>query len=361
MKTPWKAVPAMFAALVLATFACSGAARAEPGAGQAANSCGTRWYVAYSGSAPLALLYTDPDDTPLADLRFDFGLDDPLSSAGGFLDFNADGKSDVFGVKALATGQWQWRYAPGGSGAWVDLRADDTPLSQLRFAVFDGNNRTDVFTTQAVGNGVHQWVYAKDGLEDFAPHGMIASSVPLADLRMGFFQGTAIADVFTALPQANGSWHWQYSGGGTAAFANLAASFTPPGELLLGDFNADAFTDVFAALTPDAGGVRQWVYYAGGNAPYVMLTRDGTPPADLRLGDFNGDSKTDVFSVASQGDGLLQWRYAPGGTDANVNLLVSRAPLSNLRFGDFNGDKKTDVFVYDNQCAVYLPVVGKEQ
>ena len=118
---------------------------AAPVATTLSTGCTSYWYVSYSGTLGYSLINIDPDGLPLSDLRFGRTYNDPTDLSRGYLDFNRDGKSDVFSAVPLGDGTYRWRYSSGGTSAWINLAYDSTPIDQLRFGDFNGDGVADVF------------------------------------------------------------------------------------------------------------------------------------------------------------------------------------------------------------------------
>ncbi len=108
------------------------------------NSCISYWYVSYSGTSSWTLVNTDTEGLPLSDLYFSRSYNDPTDLSHGYLDFNGDGKSDVFSAVPIGNGYYRWRYSSGANTPWINLAYDATPPDQLRFGDFNGDGRTDV-------------------------------------------------------------------------------------------------------------------------------------------------------------------------------------------------------------------------
>jgi hypothetical protein len=218
-------------------------------ASPAPSGCTTRWYDSAGGSAPFHLLRTDPTALTLGQLRLGPSYGGGGGLAHGFLDFNADGRSDVFGTLKWSDGRYQWMYSSAGTGPWVKLAARVTPPADLRFGDFDGDGHTDVFT--AVPNG--------------------------------------------------GRWDWYFSSLGSGSYAFIATRKRSVADVrLAGDFNADDGTDwFFTTKRPDGSFEWRYVHYQASpiSVGEVQLARAATPPTDLRFGDFDGDGLTDVFRL----------------------------------------------------------------
>jgi hypothetical protein len=213
------------------------------------SGCVSNWYVSYSGTSSWTLINTDPDALPITDLRFDRGYSDPTDLSHGYLDFNRDGKSDVFSAVPIGGGLYQWRYSSGATSPWINLAYDSTPPDQLRFGDFNGDGYTDVFA---------------------------------------------------AVPQPQGWLQWMYSSGGVSSYQNLAFDTTPLSELRFGDFNGDHRSDFFFT-TVITNSLMQWWYFYYRQNPFavgsIKLAYDNTPADQLCFADFNGDGITDVFKL----------------------------------------------------------------
>jgi hypothetical protein len=210
-------VPVMLAAsFMLITKPATPSAHAAPATSAATSStgCVSYWYVSYSGTSSWMLVNTDTEGMPLSDLYFSRSYNDPTDFSHGYLDFNRDGKSDVFSAVPIGNGYYQWRYSSGATSPWIDLAYDAAPPDQLRFGDFNGDGYTDVFSAVPVPNSI--------------------------------------------------LYQWRYSPGGTASWVNLAQDTTLPDQLRFGDFNGDGRTDVFTL--EDIGGS-----YCGGTTIIKQL------------------------------------------------------------------------------------------
>ena len=103
--------------VLAASFETGPGIQAAPAATTSGNGCISYWFVSYSGTLGYSLLNIDPDGLPLGDLRFGRTYNDPTDLSRGYLDFNRDGKSDVFSAVPLGDGTYRWRYSSGGTSA----------------------------------------------------------------------------------------------------------------------------------------------------------------------------------------------------------------------------------------------------
>ncbi len=362
-------LPAVMGAVLLAllliysilTLSTARPAQAAPRQSASASGCVADWYVSYSGTGSWTLINTDPDDLPLSALYFSRSYNDPTDFSHGYLDFNRDGKSDVFSAVPILGGYYQWRYSSGGASPWIDLAYDSTPPDQLRFGDFNGDGYTDVFSTVALGNGLYQWQYSPGGAGSYV--NLAYDSTPPDQLRFGDFNGDGRTDVFALKDLGTGELGWNVSYSGTQSYTQTNSATTPLSEMQFGDVNGDGHTDVFTTISNTTFGEWEWFYSSAGTGAYqsMLLTNLGVHDVQL-VGDFNGDHRSDFFYTYKRPDGLYQWAYyyfPAGGGVGSTQLAYADTPPDQLRFADFNGDGVTDVFKRVQRCSQYLPIMKK--
>lgn len=228
---------------------------------------------------------------PLAHLRFG--------------DFDGDRRTDVFAAVPQADGSRQWSYSARGVANFAVLKTVSAVTHALygipQPGDFDGDGVTDLFVTEPRLDGAWQWKYAPNGSGAFV--NLAYATILPADLRFGDFNNDLQTDVFAVVPLADGSKQWAYSPGGAGNFVVLktlsAVLHTLYGIPQIGDFDGDGTSDLFVA-TPRLDGAWQWQYAPGGAGDFIDLNYATVRPADLRLGQFNGSEdglKTDVFAA----------------------------------------------------------------
>jgi hypothetical protein len=344
IRTPWW--PVSLAAAITLVAAIAGPAVAQTEAPDVtAQTCHSQWYFSNGGTASWQLLRTDPKGLPLSSLAFSRSYSDPTDLSHGYLDFNRDGKSDVFAAVRMASGKYQWMYSPGGTGAWVKL-ATGKKLAKLRFGDFNGDGYTDVFFTTKRPDGSLQWHYAPGGNAPFV--NLAYAGDPLASLRFGDFNGDGRTDVFALHDIGAGFYGWDISYSGVSSYVQINSATTALGDLQFGDINGDGHTDVFTA-TPSSPGNYDWKYSSAGSAAYTtFVTTDKSVDQAKIVGDFDGDHRSDWFYTTLQNDGTYQWwwffyRTSPFSL-GSAKLAFDGTKPAKLRFADFSGDLKTDVF-----------------
>ena len=229
------------------------------------------------------------------------------------------------------------------------FRARGGSLSESGGLDFDGDGKSDVFTRHIAFPNA-QWVYSSGGTANYQNLAIASANTFLA---FGRFDNDLKTDVFGAIPTSN-TYDFDYSSGGAATFVTLSSmNFVPRlDQLRFGDFDGDARTDVFMAF--DLGnGTSSWNFLPGGKTPAVNL---GVRPfliGDLQFGDLDGDGRTDPFATRALPDGRLEWVYWPGGLGDPIVLNTVDGPVP--RLGDFVGDGRTDAMVV--QCGAQ-PIVA---
>jgi hypothetical protein len=351
----------------LVTLASTQPARSAP----LSLNCPGYWYVSYGGTTNYTLLRVDPDGVPIEALRFDHGYSDPLAPVMGYLDFDGDGKSDVFSLKLRPDGLYQWRYSSGGVSDWIDMAYDARPLSDLRFGRFDNNFKSDVFGWRYLSSGAYRWMYSADGYgawQDLA----YSYDFPWT-LGFGDFNADNVTDVFAAESNGAGQYNWVYSSGGAQNYQSFFLSPTlmdfGPSDLRFGDavgyFNnpdpekGDGYTDVLFVTTGNLAGIPAFAWRSPNYGINTTMGQE-TNLNNIRLGDFNNDRSTDIFYVAQRPDGFYQWYYLPFGRLDPVAMAYAVQPISDLQLGDFNGDGYSDVFTVVHTCRTWLPLVDNQ-
>ena len=346
--------------LVAAAFWGVPGAQASPNtpalAAATGSECVSYWYVSYSGTQSYTLINTDPDGLMLSDLRFSRSYNDPTDLSKGYLDFDRDGKSDIFSAVPMGNGDYQWRYSSGGTSPWINLAFDSTPPDQLRFGDFDADGHTDVFSVTPIAGGQYQWRYSAGGTSSWI--NLAHDSTPLDQLRFGDFNGDGRTDIFVLKDLGGGffGWNVSYTGTSNTNFQQINSATTPLSEMQFGDVNGDGHTDVFTTV-PDSNdpGNYEWFYSSAGTGAYQSIQITNLSVHDVQLaGNFNGDHRSDWFFTTLRPDGAYQWWYyyyqtSPFAIGSNP-IAHDTTPPDQLRFADFNGDGGTDVFKLVRQC-----------
>ena len=358
-----------------------GRALVRPGAAGPASpaaaptGCVADWYVSYGGTSSWLLVHTDTEDLPITDLQFSRSYNDPTDLSHGYLDFNRDGRSDVFSAVPIGGSLYRWRYVAPGPGitstAWSDwnnLAYDSTPPDQLRFGDFNGDGYTDVFSVVPTVGGFYQWRYSSGGIGSYTNLAFAADT--LDQLRFGDFNGDGRTDVFALHPYSGDVLAWDVSYSGTTSYSTINYQTTILSDMQFGDIDGNGHTDVFTTLAD--GNHYDWEYSPNGSGAYqVLATRSQSVHEVLLAGNFDPPAPdivlyhgTDIFYTTPRVfDGTHQWWdffYKPSGPiSGDTPLAYDLTPPDQLRFADFNGDGVTDVFKLQQRCTEDLPLVER--
>lgn len=323
---------------------------AAPEAVTAQPTCDWGYYS--DGQGSWVPLYTDPEGTTPSALRFGSMLSSKATQRAkrGGIDFNNDGKADIFriGLDAGLNPVWQMVTLPSAPQplSWITLRAADNAAdpSTIWFGDFNRDGQSDIFyrTLTDPNYLTYTWYYVPGG--GATPVLLGSHDDTVIPLAVGDFNGDGYSDIFSYVANSPyaGAYRWQYYSGGAGTAVNLAYALNNPFDLRFGDFNGDNITDVFAA-TPAGNGQYQWMYSSGGLASYQNLALTNLPVSQLSLGDFDGDGITDVFSRVQNPGETARWQYWPGGSGAPVTLRVTDDPMPFL--ADLDNDRISDAFL----------------
>jgi hypothetical protein len=318
--------------------------------------CVSNWYVSDSGTQSYRLVHVDPEGLPLSDLRFSRTYNDPTDLSRGYLDFDRDGKSDVFSAVPIGGGDYRWRYSSAAASDWINMAFDSTPPDQLRFGDFNGDGYTDVFATAPFGPNL-QWKVSLSGTTNYQD--LAYDDTPLDQLRFGDFNGDGRTDVFALKDIGGGYLGWDVSYSGTTNYQQINSAKTLLADMQFGDIDGDGHTDVFTSVP--SGGNWEWKYSSAGSGLYlpIVTTNLRNPPL---AGDFDGDHRSDWFFTGPGPGNNLQWWYFYYHTNpmyavGSNPLAYDSTPPDQLRFADFNGDGITDVFTLKQDCKLDLPLV----
>ncbi len=321
-----------------------------PAAANAQPAC--QWGYYPGGNGTWTPLFSDPENTTPSALRLGNTLASHSTSLArrGGIDFNADGRADIFriGLDGSSNAVWQMASSAAAPGplSWTTLRAGDNGVdpSTIWFGDFNNDGHTDIFYRVLTDPiyGYYTWYYASAGSAVPTVLGVYEDTV--TPIAAGDFNNDGKSDIFSYLANSPtpGAFRWQLYSGGTGTPSNLAYALVDPSNLRFGDFNGDGVTDVFAAI-PTGTGQYQWVYSSAGYYSFQNLALTSYPVSQLSLGDFNTDGITDVFARVEIPGGTAQWQYWSGGMGVPFLLRKTDDPMPYL--ADLNGDKITDAFL----------------
>lgn len=279
----------------------------------------------------------------------------------GIIDFNGNGKSDLFAHK---NGSWLVMF--DGKGPWVEINSSNIPVSEYRFGDINGDGITDILRNGPDNKivisygGRGPWTVLTDGGEQNK------------NFQLGDFDGNGRADIlYTKFKIIGGSgpsavWradmYVKYNG--TGSFKEINSNFhTNPTDYFnnfrLGNFNDDNITDVF-----------RWhdnkfrVYYGGrGEIKDLATVPAGYRPVDLYfVQNMTFVGKTDIIHIHPT---TRQWTVYNGGRPGTLPLTIKHADPNNIVFADLDADLAVEPvaleFVAGETTTPSFPVARKAE
>jgi len=282
------------------------------------------------------------------------------------IDFNGDGRSDVFWNRAKApnpefqdTNVWFGQ----NSGRFDDTYAGSRPADGQGWTIeavgdFNGDSRADVLWRAAGSGELVVWQGRYDLFYDsFSIHGIAGH--PAVDLSWsvqatGDFNGDGQMDLVWRhtsgeITQWLGAANSQ--GGGSA---NLSDNFQIGGAkvdnswhiVTSGDFNGDGFDDLIWRHT--SGEITQWLGSSTGGFSDNYANAGAKVDNSWKIaasGDFNGDGFDDLIWRHTGGE-ITEWLGGAGGKFVD-NYAKAKANVDNswtiIASGDFDGDFRSDL------------------
>jgi hypothetical protein len=254
---------------------------------------------------------------------------------GTSVDFNGDGKADLFWSNTYNGDRYLWQMNGGSvaSNSFVGTISADWSATT---ADFNGDGKSDLLWSNSANGDRYLWLM--NG-------GAVTTSVFLGTIgtawiaTTGDFNGDGKADILWSNTASGDRYVWSMNGGSVAGsffLGTISTQWIPA----VGDFNGDGKSDLLWSNTVD-GDRYLWLMNGGTIANCIFL---GTVPIQWMpaVGDFNGDDKADIFwSNCTNGDRYL-W-LMNGGSVASSIFVGTVSPQWNATTGDFDGDGKSDL------------------
>jgi hypothetical protein len=334
------------------------------------------WRLSIGGScASGACTFSAPQNV-------DAGADVLSSSAVALIDFDGDGRQDIFlsGIDNWNTGDDYWCFrigtncAAGGTCNWspiqpVDAGADVMTGGGVAVAQLDGDPRADVILVgiDNWANGDDYWRY-RIGMNCDAQGQCAWSPIQQVDagadvmtgggVAIGDFEGDGMQEivVFGIDNWANGDDYWRYRIGRACDLASGACIWSPVqsvnsqaaaeltgGGVTIGDIDGDRRPEILiVAVQTQPGAIDRWQYAVGTKCdPATGMCQWG--PTQVRdnggdtvsgggavLFDFDGDGQPDVTlaGIDNWNTGDDYWRFRIGTNCAAGGECNWGAPFS---------------------------------
>jgi hypothetical protein len=326
--------------------------------------------------------------------RYPINSGDISGGAFNVVDWNGDGRSDVFWFGPQ--GQNRWYLNNGPAGGLMNFTASQNPIPSADFC-----SGLDILLCLAGGSGtIHFGDFNGDGLPDMLWHRWIdgknrlyintgvvngvptfASSLnPLptgqlsaqARVYLGDFNGDGLTDVLR-YDKSNGTNRWYINNGVVGGVPTFTASLNPlpavdldadEGTMYLADYNGDGRTDVLWHRS--SNGTNRWYISSGvtGGVPTFQTSLNPIPAADItgaawamHVGDFNGDGQADVLWYSRSVPQHNRWYVNKGIVSGVPTFAAYQDPRwpntwSNAYMADWNSDGRNDVVWF---CAAGCP------
>ncbi len=268
-----------------------------------------------------------------------------LQSTRSIVDFNGDGRSDVFTYDSTA-GAWSMdmsgvrRVAGSLQGSWAASWV-------IKPGDFNNDGLTDLFLYN-VGTG--QWFRAvRAPTGDFTyTNGTWRAGW---DVHVLDLTGDGRADVFL-YDAASGLWFKCRTTSG-ADFSYVSGTWEPGWQVYPAELDGNRVADLF--LYRSATG--EWVRAMNDGAAGWVLS-DGTWRAgwEVHVADFNGDRRSDVF-LYDPGTG--QWFLCTNVAGGFRYVTGTWAAGWTVRMADLNADGRADVFLYNQTTGVWFECVTR--
>ncbi len=256
-------------------------------------------------------------------------------------DFNGDGLTDLF-LYDQVTGQW-FRALRNQAGDFSYVTSFWPAGLDVRTLDLDGDGRTDVFRYDPASGEWGRCLTPTAG--DFVCS--VGVWAPGFDVHVAELDGNHDADLFLYDP-LTGAWLWAVNDG-VSGWMTMPGVWRDRWQVSIGDFNADGRADVFL-YDPDSG---QWFICTNARTRFTYVTGVWAPGWTVSLADFDGDGRSDVFLYNRM---TGEWSQAINGGGGFTYATGLWAPGWQVQIADLNGDLRSDVLLYLADDGAVVPV-----
>jgi hypothetical protein len=254
----------------------------------------------------------------------------------GILDFNGNGKSDLFAKRGD-----QWMVLYDGKGSWQELGSSGFPIEALRFGDIDGDKKTDILRDGPNDKivvsygGTSPWTVLTDAGEQNQ------------DFRMGDFDGNGRADLLYtkfkvissgfggSIKQYRADMYVKFNGTGSWKQINndfhLTSNTDFAKNFRLGNFNSDKITDVFRFHD------NKFRVYWGGRGDIKDLATVGPIRTEdlLFVDNLTIGGRTDIIHIDPV---TKKWTVYNSGQPGTLPLTIKHSDKNIVVFADLDAD-----------------------
>ena len=256
------------------------------------------------------------------------------------VDFNGDGRADIFWRKATTGEDAVWLM----NGATVDagglLSTVPTPWDAVGAGDLDGDGKADLVWRNSTSGENAVWFMNGTAVAS----GALLTTVPSlwAIVGAGDFDGNGKADLLWRNASSGETAIWLMNGAavsGGAVLPTMATAWLPGA----GDLNGDGKADILW-FNGSTGETAFWLMNgtaisSGGYGPTVATTW-----APAGVGDFDGDGKADLLWRNGASGENAMWLMNGASVSSGAVLATVGSPWGIGGVDDFDGDGKADIW-----------------
>ncbi|VUD40407.1 tRNA(Glu)-specific nuclease WapA [Thalassocella blandensis] len=290
-----------------------------------------------------------------------------------FVDFNGDGKTDIYRMDGWMESVLDTVFLSNGDGSYETIAGVVTRVSKVlsdtsrvNFGDFNGDGLTDIYVINGWGTHGQDDIFLSDGnghytkvtgLTSFVGDSKSKSSLDIARLKFADFNGDGKTDIYVIsgwgnsatdkIHLSNGDGTFQVADGINSKISDeLDEAQRDISRVNFGDFNGDGLTDIYYINGLQSG-------LSGHRLTGSIFSLVNSNILDLQSSS-SENFKDDIF--INKGDGTFEKRV---GLETHIGYGVSNSSLdiARLKFIDFNSDGITDIYYVrgeDNRRVDYI-------
>jgi len=266
------------------------------------------------------------------------------------------GISDIGGA-ALRPYGWEFTAGPVVSrcfGCFTDIGATasltDVYHSAVAWGDYDNDGDLDIVLSGDASSGPVSRVYRNDGGGAFTDIGAGLTGVSDGSVAWGDYDNDGDLDILLSGDASSGPVSRVYRNDGGGAFTDIGAGLTgvSDGAVAWGDYDNDGDLDIL--LTGDTGsGAVSIVYRNDGGGVFSGISAGlvGVTRGAVDWGDYDNDGDLDVLLSGWRGAGASStvYRNDGGGTFTNIDPHLAAVASSAVAWGDYDNDGDLDILL----------------